>query len=105
MDNAKDLYILDFTNVCCYSEIHQIIKRGLGLPDYYGENWDALWDCLTDMTSGSFMLDIVGFDTLRSRFPEAARTLLDIMGDLKRWAGDRIKINVCTGDGDRRGID
>ncbi|MCF2531272.1 barstar family protein [Yinghuangia soli] len=24
--------------------------RDLALPDYYGANWDALWDCLTDET-------------------------------------------------------
>ena len=26
---------------------HKILKEKLELPDYYGENLDALWDCLT----------------------------------------------------------
>lgn len=27
--------------------LHKILKEKLDLPDYYGENADALWDCLT----------------------------------------------------------
>jgi ribonuclease inhibitor len=26
---------------------HAYLKEKLALPDYYGENLDALWDCLT----------------------------------------------------------
>ena len=26
---------------------HKILKEKLELPDFYGENLDALWDCLT----------------------------------------------------------
>jgi len=26
---------------------HDYLKRKLSLPDYYGNNLDALWDCLT----------------------------------------------------------
>ena len=29
--------------------IHRILKETLGFPDYYGENLDALYDCLTDI--------------------------------------------------------
>ena len=27
-------------------EVHERIKRAFGFPDYYGENWDAMWDCM-----------------------------------------------------------
>lgn len=26
------------------------IGQALGFPDFYGQNLDALWDCLTDLT-------------------------------------------------------
>lgn len=27
-------------------DFHETIKRKLNFPDYYGENLDALWDCI-----------------------------------------------------------
>ncbi len=38
--------ILDFTGCKYLGEMHQILKRQFGFPDYYGENLSALWDCL-----------------------------------------------------------
>lgn len=29
------------------TELHIILKKCLDLPDYYGGNLDALWDCIT----------------------------------------------------------
>ena len=34
--------ILDFTKCKYLGEIHLILKAKFGLPEYYGENWDAL---------------------------------------------------------------
>ncbi len=31
---------------------HAYLKRKLNLPDYYGNNLDALWDCLSTDFSG-----------------------------------------------------
>jgi ribonuclease inhibitor len=42
-------YKVDFSEVKHFIEIHEVLKRDLELPDYYGGNTDALWDCLTDM--------------------------------------------------------
>ncbi len=42
-------YKLDFTNVATKEELHALLKRELGFPEYYGNNLDALYDCLTQM--------------------------------------------------------
>lgn len=39
--------ILDFSDCQYLGEVHQIIKYVLELPDFYGQNLDALWDSLT----------------------------------------------------------
>lgn len=37
---------------------HAYLKRKLVLPDHYGENLDALWDCLsTDFSAKKIMID------------------------------------------------
>ncbi|MBD3917332.1 barstar family protein [Paenibacillus sp. PR3] len=30
-----------------HENVHEWLKRELGLPDWYGYNLDALWDCVT----------------------------------------------------------
>ena len=39
--------LLDFSNDQYLGEIHQRIRKELELPEWYGENLDALWDSLT----------------------------------------------------------
>ena len=44
MYQYKEKYVIDFTNVKTYLEMHFEIRKALGFPDYYGCNWDAFWD-------------------------------------------------------------
>ena len=39
--------ILNGTEIINREELHRQLKEKLDLPDYYGKNLDALWDCLT----------------------------------------------------------
>ena len=39
--------ILNFSNCQYLGEVHKIIREKLELPQWYGENLDALWDALT----------------------------------------------------------
>ncbi len=51
---------VDFTNCRYLGEIHQTLKECLNFPDYYGENLDALFDCLDYFTNENVKITIVG---------------------------------------------
>ena len=41
--------VLKFTNATSKNAIHEYLKEKLELPEYCGNNLDALYDCLTDL--------------------------------------------------------
>lgn len=41
--------VLDAECMQTEEEAHKYLRKQLHLPEYYGENLDALYDCLTEM--------------------------------------------------------
>ena len=41
----------------CRQDVHQAFAEALSFPDYYGNNLDALHDCLTEMSGKVRLLD------------------------------------------------
>ena len=76
--------ILDFTGCKYLGEIHLILKIKFGLPAYYGENWDALWDCMHGLfyQRGDYKVNIYGFLSLPEDLREYCVTMLEIFDDV-----------------------
>ncbi|MCQ4044169.1 barstar family protein [Streptantibioticus rubrisoli] len=57
----------------------------LKLPDWFGANWDALYDCLTDPdvlpADGGRVLVVTGWHGYAAAAPEDWRTALGVLGD------------------------
>jgi RNAse (barnase) inhibitor barstar len=61
---------------------HEVLKdlgNALELPEYYGENWDALDECLRDIeTDAIIVLVIADAASLWASVPDAMRLLVDV---------------------------
>ena len=40
---------LSLSGCADWGDLHRRIRETFGFPAFYGENWDAMWDCLTDV--------------------------------------------------------
>ena len=103
MYEYRDPYIIDFSNMKTHWEIHQIIKEGLDFPDYYGCNWSAFWDCLTDMYGDPIHIEILGLDVIEQKFDGAAEKMISILEKFKHFNNDLfakdIKIEIVSENG------
>lgn len=68
---------IDCKNWINENEMHFQLKEKLLFPDYYGESWDALNDCLSDMEITGIG-QIVVFRHLDNFEPNSIHKLLDI---------------------------
>ena len=78
--------VLDFSGCRYADEIHAAIKDAFGFPDYYGANWDALWDCLRDFAlseSQQRFVHVKGIAGLPKDLRAYAQEALEIMRELE----------------------
>ncbi len=69
-------------------------KKELDFPDHYGCNFDALWDCLTDMVGDTLNIEIIGLENIERRFGDAAEKLIGILEELKDYVKDEFPNSV-----------
>ena len=71
-------------------ELHAMLAERLGFPGYYGRNWDAFWDCVSDLEQSltPIVLRLRGWDELHLRLPGDAEILRQCLGDLSKVRAD-----------------
>jgi len=60
------------------------IAAALDFPDWFGHNWDALSDCLGDLSwlpADGYLITLAGTQTLRAAAPSDWETLLEILAE------------------------
>lgn len=75
---------IDFSKVRYYDELHELLREKFGLPDYYGKNLDALWDCLRYMWNPEeqFTIKLQGVFSMREALREDIEGILKIFNDV-----------------------
>ena len=78
--------MLDFSKCKYLGEIHKVFKKKFGLPEYYGENPDALWDLLEGIFDdmGEITAEISGFNNLEKTLKAATAELLEVLDDVAK---------------------
>lgn len=72
-------YILDGNLMTDIDVAHEYIARELSFPDYYGSNFDALYDCLCEKCGDTVV--IINTDKIMDNLNQDGNTLISIFGD------------------------
>lgn len=75
---------VDLTPARDKDDLLAALALALKLPDWFGHNWDALTDCLSDLSwrpAPGYVIFIEGHDALRAAHPEDFNTLLEIFAE------------------------
>ena len=78
--------IIDLREVNTKQEFHNLLSSQLRFPDWYGNNWDAFWDMITDteIVTMPKRLTLLGFKELSEKLPKDAKIFQECFIDLKQ---------------------
>lgn len=101
--------LLDLTGVVNRQAFMDRCTAELHLPDWFGRNWDALADCLTDLSwcpapAGGRRLTVRGWQEYAAAMPREWRIVKDILRDAEVfWRGTDAVLTVTLSGDDVRG--
>jgi RNAse (barnase) inhibitor barstar len=76
--------ILDGAEADTRAGFFTAIARELRFPDYFGHNWDAVYDCLTDfnwLPAAGYGIVLDGYGALATAQPEQWQIALKVLGE------------------------
>ena len=87
--HGLDFTLIDLRSVSDKAGLLGEVSNVLLFPPYFGMNWDALSDCLTDLSwkaATGYVLFLVGFEAFRERAAsDAAIAMRVFMGAADFW--------------------
>ena len=92
-------FVLDFIDIKSLQGLHQYLKEVFSLPDYYGNNMDALWDCLSCCYDASTTIVLRNLEALHKRLAQTTKTMLEVFQDLHDEDG--VIIEVIADDSEK----
>ncbi|SHN34109.1 barstar family protein [Actinacidiphila paucisporea] len=95
------MLVLDLTGVGDRQAFMDRCTADLGLPEWFGRNWDALADCLTDLSwwpvesGGRRHLYVRGWREYAATLPREWRIVKDVLRDAELfWRGTDTELEV-----------
>ncbi len=73
-------------------ELHSRLSEALLLPEWYGNNLDALYDCLTDLHTETAIL-LLQFDALRQELGNYAEGVRRVLRDAS-WETPMLHVHL-----------
>ena len=78
--------IADVSGANFIGELHYVIREaflssGVGFPDFYGDNLDALRDCLTGFIETPVEIVLIGLDSLNGEVLEYAEKIAAVFSE------------------------
>ncbi|WP_068613197.1 barstar family protein [Paenibacillus tuaregi] len=72
---------LDGSQLHTREELHAALREELELPSHYGNNLDALWDCLTGWVNMPVTIRWVHFEESEKKLGEYSQLVLQLFKD------------------------
>lgn len=76
--------ILDGAVIHDKDQLHAFLKEAMKLPAYYGNNLDALWDCLTGGVEMPLTVRWLHVQESEKKLGEYSRQLLELFQDAEK---------------------
>lgn len=87
MYEFKNPCVIDFSKYKTIADMYEDFKQVFGFPDYYGNNLDAFWDCMTDIIGKTLYIEINGLTEFEKQHLKDATIFEKILNRLKDYAG------------------
>ena len=82
MIGVKDMkYILDGKKMVSKEETHAYLKETFGFPEHYGNNLDALYDCL--MERNVMEIEVEHAEEMLAALGKYGEKLMQVLADVK----------------------
>ncbi|WP_435971137.1 barstar family protein [Streptomyces sp. Qhu_M48] len=94
---TDDPVLLDLTGVTDKAALMDRCAAALDLPDWFGRNWDALADCLTDLPE-PVVLVVTGWQEYARTHPGEWRTAQDVFATAVEEGPTRLTVLLALGE-------
>jgi RNAse (barnase) inhibitor barstar len=70
--STASIVSVDLSGISSKGEMHRRFAATFSFPDYYGQNWDGFWDCVTTLSPMPREIRIKGMREFERALPEEA---------------------------------